>query len=84
MKAFVTLRDAITEESVLAQPKYDRLFVIRTDASDVAMGAVLQQYDDVAKRDKAIAYASKSFNSTEKGKIAFNLHLEALEKLIKM
>ncbi|MFY7939050.1 MAG: winged helix-turn-helix domain-containing protein [Flavobacterium sp.] len=25
-----------------------------------------------------------SFNSTEKGKIAFNLHLEALEKLIKM
>lgn len=44
--AFNTLRDKLCTSPVLKLPDMQRPFFIHTDASDFAMGAVLQQYGD--------------------------------------
>ena len=45
-KAFETLKDALLCRPVLVLPRKDRHWRLATDASIVAMGAVLSQYDD--------------------------------------
>ena len=46
IKAFVTLKKALTAELQLFQLGPDQPFVMKTDASDIAIGAVLEQYRD--------------------------------------
>ena len=48
---------------MLVRPNYKDTFVITTDASDYALGAVLSNDTTV---DRPIAYASKSFVGAEK------------------
>ena len=56
-RAFKTLRDLLTSSPILRLPDRSRQFILRTDASDIAMGAVLlQQYKDGAF---PVTYASK-------------------------
>ena len=45
-KAFETLKGALLCRPVLVLPRKDRRWRLATDASIVAMGAVLSQYDD--------------------------------------
>ena len=45
-KAFETLKGALLCRPVLVLPRKDRHWRLATDASIVAMGAVLSQYDD--------------------------------------
>lgn len=62
--AFVTLKRALTSTPILAFPDYDRPFELYTDASRVAIGAVLSQRDDEG-RERVVAYASRKLKNAE-------------------
>ena len=61
--AFQELKQRLVSNPVVRLPDFDKPFFVRTDASDVAMGAVLQQEEN-GKRH-VVAYASQKFNSTQ-------------------
>lgn len=62
-KAFNDLRCFLTSEPLLVRPKYDDVFVITTDASNHAIGAILSNEKTV---DRPIAFASRALIDTEK------------------
>lgn len=62
-RAFETLRDKLCEEPILQYPDFTRPFIITTDASGYALGAVLSQ-GDIGK-DLPISYASRLLNGAE-------------------
>lgn len=53
----------LTNDPILQYPDFTREFVLTTDASNVAIGAVLSQ--GTIGSDKPIAYASRTLNSSE-------------------
>jgi hypothetical protein len=64
-KSFEKLRDALTSAPVLTIADPNKHYILHTDASDFAMGAILMQED--ANGDlHVIAYASKTFNDAQK------------------
>ena len=62
-KAFETLRDKLCSEPLLQYPDFNKPFVVTTDASDFALGAVLSQGQ--IGRDLPIAYASRTLDKAE-------------------
>ena len=62
-RAFDQLRMALVTAPVLRLPDFDRPFVLTTDASLVAVGAVLEQ--DFGDGLQPIAYSSKKLTPTE-------------------
>lgn len=62
--AFVLLKQALTTAPVLAFPDYSRPFELYTDASRVAIGAVLSQRDN-EHREHVVAYASRKLDKAE-------------------
>ncbi|XP_038063162.1 uncharacterized protein LOC119733869 [Patiria miniata] len=62
--AFSTLKQLLTSDPVLGYPDGDLPFSVHTDASDVGLGAVLQQGQGSEVR--TIAYASRALNSAER------------------
>nr|GFA64879.1 hypothetical protein [Tanacetum cinerariifolium] len=62
-KAFRTLKDKLTEASILIAPNWDQPFELICDASDYAVGAVLGQR--IEKHFRPIQYASKTMNQAE-------------------
>nr|GFA31915.1 reverse transcriptase domain-containing protein [Tanacetum cinerariifolium] len=76
IQAFRTLKEKLTEASILIAPNWDQPFELMCDASDYAIGAVLGQR--VEKHFRRIHYASKTMNqaktnytTTEKEMLAF-------------
>jgi len=74
-KAFNILKEKLTTALVLHHPDFARQFIIATNASDYAIGAVLSQ--GPVGQDQPIAYASRilnkveqNFNTTEKELLA--------------
>lgn len=63
VKAYEELKKKLTSPPVLAHPDFEREFIIRTDASQFASGAVLSQGELGA--DSPIAFMSKAFNKHE-------------------
>nr|GEU91507.1 hypothetical protein [Tanacetum cinerariifolium] len=63
MEAFRTLKDKVTESSILIAPNWDQPFELMCDASDYAVGAVLGQI--IEKNFRPIHYASKTMNQAE-------------------
>ena len=63
--AFVRLKEVMSAEPVLVQPDLTKPFIIETDASDFAYGAVLLQlsYDG---KEHVIAFVSHAFTPTER------------------
>ena len=65
-KAFKEMKDALTEAPILAFPDFRKEFILDTDASFDAIGAVLSQEDDEGK-EHVIAYGSHAMSSFERG-----------------
>ena len=63
--AFEELKAAMLKAPVLAHPDYERPYLPETDASGVAIGAVLSQQQDDGKWHP-VDYLSKSFSPAEK------------------
>ncbi len=63
-KSFQNLKTALTNAPVLAFPNYEVPFVLCTDACALGLFTVLMQPDTRGK-NRAIAYASRTFNSAE-------------------
>nr|GFC73037.1 retrovirus-related Pol polyprotein from transposon 17.6 [Tanacetum cinerariifolium] len=63
IQAFRTLKDKLTEASILIAPNWDQPFELMCDASDFAVGAVLGQR--IEKHFRPVHYASKTINQAE-------------------
>lgn len=61
---FEKLKNILIGEPVLRIPDLSKRFIVRTDASNLAMGAVLQQEDDEGNR-YVVEYFSKKFNNCQ-------------------
>ena len=62
-RAFNRLKLALTTAPVLKLPDFDRQFVVTTDASDAAVGAILEQ--DFGNGLQPVAFASRKLNDAE-------------------
>ena len=62
--AFADLQRALTEAPVLVPPDHSKDWLLYTDASDVALGAVVLQETDEGPR--AVAYLSKTLSPAER------------------
>ena len=62
--AFIQLKQALTQAPVLGYPSPDGQFILDTDASNFAVGAVLSQMQDGVER--VLAYYSRSLDQAEK------------------
>lgn len=63
-KSFNSLKRALISTPVLAYPRLGETFILDTDSSDVANGAVLSQLQD--GQERVIAYMSKCLNIHER------------------
>ncbi|MES9904881.1 MAG: pol polyprotein, partial [Sedimenticola sp.] len=75
-QAFNVLKDALMSSSVLALPTNDDYFVVSTDASATAAGAILSQIQN--GQEKVLAYYSKCFSRTERRYCATRRELYAV------
>ena len=79
--AFTSIKETLANVKLLFHPKSDALTCIMTDASDVAVGAVLQQY--INGEWCPIAYFSKTFKQAETRYSTFDRELLAIYLAIK-
>ena len=56
-KAYTALKEALTSRPILQLPNFQKTFILRTDASDTGIGAVLLQEEEDFKLP--VAYASR-------------------------
>lgn len=63
-RALDTLKTRVTQAPILAHPDFDKPFLLTTDASGNAVGAVLSQFD-AEGLDHPIAYLSRKLNCHE-------------------
>ena len=63
-ESFENLKQALTSAPVLAFPNRNDTFILDTDASHFAMGAVLSQIQN--NEEKVICYGSKKFSKAER------------------
>ena len=60
--SFTALKVAIATASILRLPDFEHQFIITTDASDIAIGAILEQ--DFRSGLQPIAFSSRKLNPT--------------------
>ena len=63
--AFERLKTCLTTPPILAYPKFEDPFILYTDASTFALGAILAQKGE-KNREYVIAYASRTLNKHER------------------
>ena len=81
--AIIQLMDAITSEPVLATPRFDRPFIVSTDAANTeGLGAVLKQLDNDG-RERVIAYYGRKLNKHERHYTVTEIELLAAVEAIK-
>jgi hypothetical protein len=78
-EAFLQLKNIITSSPVLLLPDYDKPFRLTTDASDFAMGAVLEQEDSIG-RTHPVAFWSKTMQPAERN---YEIHDKELMAIVK-
>ena len=80
-QAFIGIKEALAEATLLVHPKPNTLTNLTTDASDSAVGAVLQQY--VNGQWQPISFFSKKMKPSEKRYSTFDRELLAVYLSIK-
>ena len=80
-EAFTAAKQALNSVSPLSFPAPDAIISIATDASDIGIGAVLQQYADGGW--KPLSFFSKKFNKAESKYSTYDRELLAIYKAIK-
>ncbi|MCG8047960.1 MAG: reverse transcriptase domain-containing protein, partial [Candidatus Thiodiazotropha endolucinida] len=81
-QAFETIKTLLTTAPVLSYPSSEgETFILDTDASNVAVGAVLHQLQD--GEDKVIGYFSKCLSRTERKYCTTRKELVAIVKAVK-
>ena len=68
-KSFDTLKEALCTTPVLQHPDFSQPFILITDASDYAVGAVLSQ-GKIGSLSKMMKPAERNYGTTEKGCLA--------------
>ena len=63
-KAYMSLKKTLTSKPILKLPTMDKPFILRTDASDTGIGAVLLQEHD--GKVFPVSYASKKLSDSER------------------
>jgi hypothetical protein len=63
-RSFVTLKELLTTELLLQYPDFTKPFILTTDASNKALGAILSQ--GPIGQDLPVAYASRTLNNVER------------------
>ena len=88
--AFQQAKQAIADAVYLTMPKWDRPFVLFTDASEIAIAAALAQLDDgddglsfIAFASKKLAPAQRNWSTTERELYAIVWACEHFENYIK-
>ena len=80
-QAFEELRLALTTTPVLSMPTDEDTYILDTDASYHAIGAVLSQVQ--AGKKRVIAYASRTFNKAEINYCTTRQELQAIVHFVK-
>lgn len=80
-KSYETLKAALLHPNILQYPDFSKSFILTTDASKEACGAILSQ--EYGEDDLPIAYASKSFTKGEINKSTIEKELTAIHWAIK-
>ena len=63
-EAFNSLKSKLTQAPILSFPNFSELFILDTDASNTAIGAVLSQL--INGQEKVVAYASRALTRSER------------------
>ena len=79
--AFETLKNKLVAPPILAHPDFSKAFVLDTDASDQAIGAVLSQIID--GQERVIAYGSRTLTKSERPYCVTRKELLALVHFVK-
>jgi len=81
-QAFIHLKECLVTSPILVYPDWTKEFILFTDASTFALGAVLAQRDK-ENQDHVVAYASRSLLPAEKNYSATELECLAVVWAIK-
>ena len=65
-ESFKILKERLINAPILRFPRFDREFIIRTDASYDGIGGVLLQKDDETGKEHPVHYISRSLSKSEK------------------
>ena len=79
--AFEKLVASVTSDSVIAIPDFSLEFILKTDASKISIGCVLQQMHD--NRAKVICFDSKKLSDRQVNWITYDRELFALYFFVK-
>lgn len=77
LKTFDDCKSLLTSSHVLQYPDFDNDFILTTDASNYALGAVLSQ--GVIGKDRPVAFASRTLSRTEENYSAIEKELLAID-----
>jgi len=80
--AFAALKTALTQAPVLAHFRSDRLTILYTDASDLAIGAALHQIDE-NNEEHPVAFYGKKLSSAERNYSTYERELLALKESLR-
>ena len=80
-KAFDTLKDLLCKQPILQYPDFNKQFIVTTDASSVALGAILRQ--KTLGQDLPVAYASRTLSPAEQKYSVTDLELLGIVYAVK-
>lgn len=86
-QAFLTLKDRLTSDAVVRLPDLSKDFVLRTDACDTGLGAVLLQEHDgmlfpVAYGSRKLSKAERNYSVSERECLGIVFRISRLERYL--
>jgi hypothetical protein len=86
--AFLAIKTAIAHSLELAHPDFSKPFLVATDASDLALGAILYQLDDFNNKQivqcisRALSTSERNYSATKKELLAVIFALDKFRPFI--